>query len=148
MLACYPIRRDLLASGLDRSTALQESLHLADKGRVYVKVSGYAKFSAEAYPFEDCWPFVRAAVDAFTLDSCLWASDGPFLRSTQSQDYGPLVGLARRLFPNTSDRRRFFWDTSSRLFELAPWRCFELVGAPERASRVGPGAPAAVAVLS
>ena len=46
------------------------------------------------YPFEDCWPFVRALVDAFTLDHCMWASDWPYLRAQERQDYGPLVQLA------------------------------------------------------
>ena len=52
------------------------------------------------YPFEDCWPFVRALVDAFTLDHCMWASDWPYLRAQERQDYGPLVQQAGELFPN------------------------------------------------
>jgi predicted TIM-barrel fold metal-dependent hydrolase len=81
-----------------------------------VKVSGYSKFSGAQYPFEDCWPFVRAIVDAFTFDRCVWASDWPFLRSRQRQDYGPLLNLAARLFPGEAERRKLFWDTPLRLF--------------------------------
>jgi len=88
---------------------------LAGTGRVFVKLSGYAKFSAGAYPFEDCGSFVRAVVDAYGLERCLWASDWPFLRSAQRQDYGPLVDLARRLFPDRDARRQLFWETPSRL---------------------------------
>ena len=69
-------------------------LRLAKSGRVNVKISGYLKFAKRPYPFEDCWPFVRAVVDAFTLDRCLWASDWPYLRASERQDYGPLVQLA------------------------------------------------------
>ena len=90
-------------------------LRLAGTGRVNVKISGYLKFSEGAYPFEDCWPFVRRIVEAFTLDHCVWASDWPFLRSAQRQDYGPLVALAARLFPDTAERRKLFWDTPNRL---------------------------------
>jgi predicted TIM-barrel fold metal-dependent hydrolase len=94
-------------------------LRLARTRRVTVKVSGYTKFSKTSYPFEDCWPFVRAVVDAYSLDHCVWASDWPFLRSTERQDYGPLVALVGQLFPNAADRRRLFWDTPNRLFNFA-----------------------------
>ncbi len=80
----------------------QALLRLAATRRVSVKLSGYSKFSRGNYPFEDCWPFVRAIVEAFTLDHCLWASDWPFLRAPQRQDYGPLVELAETLFPDAS----------------------------------------------
>ena len=62
-------------------------LRLAATGRVHVKLSGYSKFSNLPYPFEDTRQFVRAIVEAFTLDRCLWASDWPFLRAPQRQDY-------------------------------------------------------------
>ena len=94
----------------------QALLRLADTRRVSVKLSGYAKFSRVLYPFEDTWPFVRAIVEAFTLDQCMWASDWPFLRATQRQDYGPLVELAQVLFPDPAARRKLFYDTPRRLF--------------------------------
>ena len=68
------------------------------------------------YPFDDTWPFVRAIVDAFTLDRCLWASDWPYLRAPQRQDYGPLLELAEMLFPNPAEQRTLFCDTPRRLF--------------------------------
>jgi predicted TIM-barrel fold metal-dependent hydrolase len=91
-------------------------LNLAGTNRVSVKLSGYSKFSALPYPFEDCWPFVHALVDAFTLDHCLWASDWPYLRAPQRQDYGPLVELVELLFTNPADRQALFWNTPRRLF--------------------------------
>ncbi|HZL61623.1 MAG TPA: amidohydrolase family protein [Pseudolabrys sp.] len=94
----------------------QALLRLARTQRVSVKLSGYAKFSKAPYPFEDTWPFVRAIVDAFTLDRCMWASDWPYLRATQRQDYGPLVELAETLFPDPAERRTLLCDTPRRLF--------------------------------
>jgi predicted TIM-barrel fold metal-dependent hydrolase len=94
----------------------QSLLRLAGTDRVSVKLSGYSKFSNVPYPFEDTWPFARAIVDAFTLDQCVWASDWPFLRAPQQQDYGPLVELAQLLFPKEADRRKMFCDTPRRLF--------------------------------
>jgi predicted TIM-barrel fold metal-dependent hydrolase len=94
-------------------------LKLARTGRVSVKLSGYSKYSHGSYPFEDCWPFVRAVADAFGLDHCLWASDWPYLRAPERQDYGPLVELAGHLFPNESDRQALFQTTPRRLFGFA-----------------------------
>ena len=112
------LARPTISAGLDQPV-FAALLRLARIGRVSVKISGYSKYSKMPYPFEDCWPFVRAVVDAFTLDHCLWASDWPFLRATARQDYGPLVALAGRLFPNAADRRKLFWDTPNRLFNFA-----------------------------
>ena len=104
-------------AGLEQP-AFAAILQLAKTGRVNVKISGYLKFAGRPYPFEDCWPFVRAVVDAFTLDRCMWASDWPFLRASERQDYGPLVQLAARLFPDANDRRKLFWETPNRLFNF------------------------------
>jgi len=94
----------------------QALLRLAATRRVSVKLSGYSKFSRRPYPFDDCWPYVAAIVEAFTLDRCMWASDWPFLRAPQRQDYGPLVELAELLFPDPAERRTLFCDTPRRLF--------------------------------
>jgi len=83
------------AAGLDQPS-FAAMLRLANTGRVSVKLSGYLKFAQSPYPFEDCRPFVRALVGAFTLDHCMWASDWPYLRAGQRQDYGPLVRLDRK----------------------------------------------------
>ena len=105
-------------AGLD-DPAFTAMLRLAKTGRVSVKISGYAKFSKVAFPFEDCWPHIRAVVDAFTLDHCLWASDWPYLRAPERQDVGPLIDLVGILFPDAADRRKLFWDTPNRLFHFA-----------------------------
>jgi len=105
-------------AGLEQP-AFKALLRLAQTGRVAVKLSGYAKFSRRPYPFEDAWPLVRALVSAFTLERCLWASDWPFLRATQRQDYGPLAELAALLFPDENQRRQLFWETPRRLLGFA-----------------------------
>ena len=80
-----------------------------------VKLSGYIKFSRQPHPFTDAWPFVRALVEAFTLDRCLWGSDWPFLRAPERVDYGPLLTLVEQLFPDPADRRKLFWESPCRL---------------------------------
>jgi predicted TIM-barrel fold metal-dependent hydrolase len=106
------------AAGPDQA-GFAAMLGLAETGRVSVKISGYLKFAKKPYPFEDCWPYVRAVVNAFTLGHCLWASDWPYLRAAERQDYGPLVRLAGQLFPDANDRRALFWDNPNRLFKFA-----------------------------
>ena len=75
-----------------------------------------AKFSHEPYPHRDAWPYVRALIDAFGPDACLWASDWPFLRAGQRIDYGPLLRLVEHLVPDHQDRRKVLWETPRALF--------------------------------
>jgi predicted TIM-barrel fold metal-dependent hydrolase len=91
-------------------------LALAKSGRASVKLSGLQKFSTQAFPYRDAEPFVRALVDAFTLDACLWASDWPYLKAPQRLDYGPLLKLVEAWFPDAAERRRLLWETPRRLF--------------------------------
>jgi predicted TIM-barrel fold metal-dependent hydrolase len=102
-------------NGLDQP-GFRALLDLAATGRVHVKLSGYAKFAETPYPFRDTWPFVQALVDAFGLDHCMWASDWPYLRAADRQDYGPLLKLVELLFPDAADRDRLLWQTPMRLF--------------------------------
>jgi predicted TIM-barrel fold metal-dependent hydrolase len=104
--------------GLDQA-GFRALLDLSKTGRASVKLSGYPKFSQRPYPFEDTWPFVRALADAFSLDHCMWASDWPYLRAPDRQDYGPLLKLAERLFPDPVARRKLFLETPRRLFGFA-----------------------------
>jgi predicted TIM-barrel fold metal-dependent hydrolase len=96
--------------------AFQAVLALARTGRSYVKLSGYVKFSHEPYPYRDTWPYVRALIDAFGSDACLWGSDWPFLRAPERVDYGPLLSLVEQLVPDPGDRRKLLWETPRALF--------------------------------
>ena len=99
-----------------RQAGFERVLELAATRRAFVKLSGYVKFSREAAPHGDTWPFVTALVEAFSLDHCLWASDWPYLRAPVHVDYGVLLQLVRTLFPDLSDRRKLLWDTPRKLF--------------------------------
>jgi predicted TIM-barrel fold metal-dependent hydrolase len=92
----------------------QALLQMARTGRVAVKLSGAQKYSAEPPPYADTRPFLRALVDAFTPDACLWASDWPFLKAPQRLDVGPLLRELERLLPDATDRRKVLWDTPCR----------------------------------
>lgn len=83
-----------IAAGLD-GAAFQALLALGRQGRASIKLSGYIKFSRQAHPFPDTWPFLRAPARV---------------------DYGPLLTLTETLFPDAADRRTLFWTTASRFF--------------------------------
>ncbi len=98
-----------------RQPGFQALLELGRSGRAFVKLSGFAKFSAGPHPHEDVWPFVQALAGAFTLERCLWGSDWPYLRATERIDYGLQLNLIASLFPNPAERRKLLWDTPGRL---------------------------------
>ncbi|MES2910047.1 MAG: amidohydrolase family protein [Pseudomonadota bacterium] len=91
-------------------------LQLADSGRTTVKLSGFSKFSALPFPFDDTLPYVQALLAAFGPGHCIWASDWPFLKAPYRLDYGPLLQLFARQVPNAADRQNILWDTPRRLF--------------------------------
>jgi predicted TIM-barrel fold metal-dependent hydrolase len=107
----------------------QALLGLARTKRVAVKLSGFQKFSAVPPPHPDTLPYLRALLDAYTPDACLWATDWPFLRAPQRLDVGPLVREVERLLPDARDRRRLWWDTPRR------WLGFEEEPANARPDR-------------
>jgi len=110
--------RPTIDAGLDQP-GFRALLALGTTRRAFIKLSGFVKFSRVPALYEDAWPFAAALVDAFTLDRCLWASDWPYLRAPIRVDYGVLLHLVLRLFPNTSDRRKLLWDTPRQLFSFA-----------------------------
>jgi predicted TIM-barrel fold metal-dependent hydrolase len=103
------------AAGLD-APGFRELLNLGREGRAVVKLSGLVKFSRQPPPHEDTWPFVRALVDAFGPERCVWASDWPFLRAPIRIDYGPLLALLEELVPESAARRQILWETPCREF--------------------------------
>ena len=110
--------RPILANGPDQpGFALLRALGRNE--RAAIKLSGLAKFSRSAFPYEDTWPYVHALADAFGEDRCLWGSDWPFLRAPERLDYGVLLSLVERVFPNAQQRRKMLGDNPCRLFGFA-----------------------------
>ena len=104
-----------LEAGLDQP-GFRAVLELGRTRRAFVKLSGFVKFARQPAPYRDTWPFVEALVDAFTLERCLWASDWPHLRAPARVDYGVLLNVALRQFPDASARRMLLWHTPRALF--------------------------------
>ena len=95
-------------------------LALAATKRLFVKLSGYAKFARAPYPYEDVRPFVDALLETFTPDGCLWATDWPFLRANARLDVGPLLALIHRFVPDAAARHRVLWHAPCRALGFSP----------------------------
>jgi predicted TIM-barrel fold metal-dependent hydrolase len=106
--------RPSVAQGV-KGRAFQALLAIGRERDAHIKLSGYYKFSELPHPYEDTWPFIAALVEAFTLDRCVWGSDYPFLRAAERLDYGPLLAVLTKLFPDASDQQRLLWHTPARL---------------------------------
>lgn len=88
---------------------------LAADGMSVIKLSGFAKFSEQVYPFEDARVHAQRMHTVFGPDRCLWASDWPFLRAPYRLDYGTLLQLAAKWF-GPDDVKKIMWDNPARLF--------------------------------
>ena len=95
----------------------QALLALGRQKRALVKLAGYAKFSAQPFPWADTRPYVDALLDAFGPEGCLWASDWPFLRAPERIDLGALMQLTQALLPDAALRRQVLWDTPRRVLD-------------------------------
>jgi len=90
-------------------------LELGRAGDNVVKLSGPFRCSREGYPYRDVDPFIAAAIDAYTLDRCVWGSDWPFVRVEERMDYGPPFGCLQRWLPEETDHHAVLWRTPARL---------------------------------
>jgi predicted TIM-barrel fold metal-dependent hydrolase len=94
----------------------QALLELGRSGNAVVKLSGPFRCSRLPPPYEDVDPFIAAAIEAFTLENCVWGSDWPFVLVSERIDYGPELACLQRWLPDTADRRKVLAENPARLF--------------------------------
>lgn len=94
-------------------------LELAREERSHVKLSGPFRFSRAPAPHEDVDPFVRAVVQAYGVQRCVWGSDWPFVNVPERIDYGPQLACLERWLPDAADREAVLRSTPARLFGFA-----------------------------
>jgi predicted TIM-barrel fold metal-dependent hydrolase len=109
------IGRPVVSRGVSQP-GFQTLLELGREGRAVVKLSGPFRSSEAGYPYTDVDPFVEAAIDAFTLDNCIWGSDWPFVRMDERMDYGLALVCISRWLPDAESRRQVLWDNPQRFF--------------------------------
>lgn len=94
---------------------------LARHPRVMVKLGPVHALGNRQAPFVDCLPLLRAVIEAFGADRCMWESDlgGPVLMQDQTRDYLACVDVVRNadfLSPQQKGlvlggaAQRLFWD--------------------------------------
>ena len=99
-----------------QSPGYQTVLEFGKSGQGVIKLSGPFRSSVQGYPYTDVDPFIAAAIDAYTLERCVWGSDWPFVRMDERMDYGPPATCLPRWLPAANDRQKVLWDTPARLF--------------------------------
>ncbi len=91
-------------------------LEFGKAGNAVVKLSGPFRCSVDGAPYRDVDPFIAAAIEAFTLENCVWGSDWPFVRVNERVDYGPGLACLARWLPDPGDRDKVLWKNPARLF--------------------------------
>lgn len=99
-----------------KQPGFQSILEFGRSGNAIVKLSGPFRSSERPFPYKEVDPFIAAAIDAFTLDNCVWGSDWPFVMKDSRMDYGPPLTCVDRWLPDPADQRKLFWESPSRLF--------------------------------
>ena len=99
-----------------KAKGYQTLLDFGRDGEHVVKLSGPFRSSVEGPPYRDVDPFMQAAIEAFTLDRCVWGSDWPWVRMDERMDYGPVYACLDRWLPDEKDRQKVLWDNPARLF--------------------------------
>lgn len=104
------VKRGVLQPGF------QALLELGKSGNSVVKLSGPFRSSILGFPYRDVDPYIAAAINAFTLDNCVWGGDWPFVVMNERMDYGPPLTCLQRWLLDPTDRQKVLWDTPARLF--------------------------------
>jgi predicted TIM-barrel fold metal-dependent hydrolase len=107
-----------IARGIDQP-GFRAILDIGRSQDAVIKLSGPFRSSLAGVPYLDVDPFIAAAIEAFTLDRCVWGSDWPYVQMDERVDYGPGLACLRRWLPDEADRRKVLWDTPARLFGMA-----------------------------
>jgi predicted TIM-barrel fold metal-dependent hydrolase len=107
----------LLQSSADSAALV---LSLARFPSVHVKLSGYYYWSAEPFPYRDCWDLVRAVYDAFGPRRLVWGSDFPHV--LLKTGYVRNLRLVDELFCRLTadDRRLILGENAAGLYWAEP----------------------------
>jgi predicted TIM-barrel fold metal-dependent hydrolase len=105
-------------AGTDRNDhILKGILNLLEKGRSWVKLTGYRN-SIAGHPYADVKPLAQAFVEAVS-DRCVWGSDWPHTNiSGYMPDDGDLLDLLADWVPNAETRKRILVDNPARLYRF------------------------------
>ena len=104
------------ADGLQGET-LQRCLALAQYPNLHAKLTWLVESSDEAYPFADTYPLLRAVIDAYGPERCVWGSDFPTELWTPKATYTQAIECFRdRLGLSDAEREAILSTTPGRLW--------------------------------
>jgi len=108
----YPKGRD----GLNGAT-LQRMLELARYPNLHAKLTWLVESSDLPYPFEDTHALLRAVIDAYGPERCIWGSDFPLELWTPKATYQQhLEVFTQQLGLSASALETILWRTPGRLY--------------------------------
>jgi predicted TIM-barrel fold metal-dependent hydrolase len=94
----------------------QAVLALGREGIATVKFSSPFRVSRMINGFDDLDPYVDELLKAFTVSSCLWGSDWPFINVARRPTYSDVLAPLSRWLPDPADRARVLVHNPCRLF--------------------------------
>ena len=108
----YPKGRD----GLEGAT-LRRMLELARYPNLHAKLTWLVESSDQAYPFADTHALLRAVIDAYGPERCIWGSDFPLELWTPKATYGQHLQVFReQLGLSAAALEHILWRTPGRLY--------------------------------
>ena len=92
-------------------------LKLADHSQATIKLSGMYGYSKVPYPYEDAYPFIRAALAAFGAERMAWGSDFPPVSGREGYRSALELGMT---FPgfSTEEREWIMGKTALKVWNL------------------------------
>jgi 2-pyrone-4,6-dicarboxylate lactonase len=104
------------AGGLDQP-AMQTVLRMLDTGRVWLKLSGPMRCTAEDFPYRQVTPLARAFV-RHAPERLVWGSDWPHVNMNDRAmpNDGDLMDLLAEWVPDDALRRRILVDNANALY--------------------------------
>ena len=89
---------------------------LGDDARIWMKLSGAFRVSAEKAPFRDLDAHVANILTAFGPDRCVWGSDWPFINMMHRPAYAEALAVLEHWIPDEAQRRSVLSRSPCRAF--------------------------------
>lgn len=89
-------------------------LSLVDIPLIYVKLSGLYYCSQETAPYRDTWKLLKAVVNTFSPQRCLWGSDFPFINT--HWHYQGMIDTITELFKDSEALEWLLGKTAATLW--------------------------------
>ena len=104
-----------VADGVDQAPFQSLLGKLGESDRLWVKVSGSERISAEGPPFTDAAPFGAACI-ATAPDRCIWGTDWPHPNVKIMPNDADLVDIIPKMIPDSGLQQKVLVENPAKLF--------------------------------